>query len=140
MIGLIAFAAGLVVGALKQQQRLAGATVGAAAFWVLLFGPLDGELAGGLTFLIAVVLLGIPLAAAFAEGEEGSPWERFDGDGIARFAFVGLGVLVMIGLTAGIAIGYAEAGTIGGVIVMGLWVALLARTFVPIAWEARPRR
>lgn len=48
--------------------------------------------------------------------------------------------LLLIAVTVSIAIAYLDNGTIGGAIVMGLWAALLAYTFLPDAWASRPRR
>jgi len=139
MIGLLIFAVGAVTGALKGRFAPIGACAAAALCWFLLFGPLNGELPGGLLFLIALVLLGVPVMTIFAAADEGSRWTRADGDGKAAFVMRGLGVFVMLGLTASIAVGYAIEGTIGGAIVMAFWCFVLARTFVPEVFSARPR-
>ncbi|CAN5248443.1 hypothetical protein BH24ACT23_BH24ACT23_00690 [soil metagenome] len=139
MIGLLIFAVGAIAGALKGRFAPIGACAVAALFWFLLFGPLDGELPGGLLFLVALVLLGVPVMTIFAEADEGSRWTRANGDGKAAFVLRGLGIFVMLGLTLSIAVGYAIEGTIGGAIVMAFWCLVLAWTFVPEVFSARPR-
>ncbi len=135
MIGILLPGLVLIVALLKKRYDALAYSLAAwlivnvvAVVWDL--GAEDGEgLPFWLVLMVVALWLGM-LGSLMVEPSEGSWWARHRLDQRFSVFFRFVGIALLIACPVGIGIAYLVEGTIGGVIVMGVFAAVCVKVFL----------